>query len=120
MATINHLPRQQAAGVRAYRHVWQGLGLGDDGQAVKLPGAADRTIQVFGSFTGGASVTFECSLEATPTNWFPCTDLQGNAISLSAAGGEFVVENAVWYRPRVVSGDGSTDIDVVLFSRGTK
>jgi hypothetical protein len=69
-----------------------------------------------------ATVTFEASLVATPgdNDWFPVTDLQGNPVSLSAVGGEFVTENAVWYRPVVTGGTGSTSIDVHFLSRTTR
>ena len=110
--------RTQAGG-GTYRHTWTGLAQSDTGQGVKVPANADRTGQVYGNFNG-ATVTFEASLvPGIPAagEWFPVTDLQGNAVSFAVANGEFITENAVWYRPVITGGGGATLLNVIMLSR---
>ena len=117
MATVSNIRTQAGGGT--FRHTWTPLLQGDDGQTAKFPANADRTVQVLGVF-GGATVTFEASLVAnTPASaeWFSVTDLQGNAITFTSAGGEFVTENSVHYRPVVTGGDGTTSLTVHMLSR---
>lgn len=58
----------------------------------------DKTVQMTGTF--GAAVAMQGSNELpTPTNWSGLVDPQGNAISMSAAGIEKVLENPYWIRP---------------------
>ncbi len=111
--------RTQGGG-STYRHVWAGLANGDDGAPVTIPGAPDRTVQVFGTFGAGGTIVFEGTLEAVPVNWFPLVDPQGNAISFGAAGGELVLELVAHIRPRVTAGDGTTDITAIVFSGSKK
>jgi hypothetical protein len=72
----------------------------------------------------GASVAWEASIKKEPTadeDWFPVTDLQGNPVTMSTTQvGEMIVENAVWYRPNVTGGDGSTAIEAQLFSKAVR
>lgn len=100
-----------------YRYNWTVIPQDDEGVPISIPGASDRTVQVVGTFNG-AAVTFEASLDNS--NWFTCTDLQGNAISMTSAGAEFITENAVHYKPVVTGGDGDTSITVYMLSRNTR
>ena len=59
------------------------------------------------------------SCENVATNYFGLKDPQGNALSLTAAGGDMVSEVVTHVRPRVTAGDGSTDLTVILFFRST-
>ncbi len=101
---------------RTILHRWA-LTTGDTtGDGITIPGASDRTVQFIGTF-GGATVLLEGTLDGT--NWFTLTDGQGNAISFTAAGGEFVAENTLFIRPRLsVAGSGAA-ITVFLLSRST-
>lgn len=104
---------------RTYRITWTNLANGDDGAPVSWPGAGDYTIQVFGTFGSGGVVILEGSCENVATNYFGLKDPQGNALSLTAAGGDMVSEVVTHVRPRVTAGDGSTDLTVILFFRST-
>jgi hypothetical protein len=112
------MPAREEAEGRTYRHTWTGLLQSETGDSVSMPGAADRTVQAIGTF-GGTSIAFQGSLEKTPTNWFPLTDLQGNAITFTSAGGELVTEMTTHIRPVLTGGDGSTTITVTMLSRST-
>lgn len=91
------------------------LGAGDDGYPVRYAGAADRTVQIVGTF-GGATVTLQGSLDGT--NWATLTDAQGNAISVTSAALEAVTELVRYIRP-VVTGGSGTDVTVLLLMRVT-
>lgn len=93
------------------------LGAGDDGQPIRWAGAADRTVQVIGSF-GGATVTMQGTLEQVPTTWASLTDIQGNAIAMTAAGIETITELTRYIRPIVAGGTG-TAVTVMLLMRVT-
>lgn len=93
-----------------------------DGGAIEMPGWADRTMQLTGTFGAGGTVLWQGSLFPSPTagtddDWFTLTDPQGNAISKTAAGGESILELVRWIRPKVSAGDGSTSITARLLVR---
>ena len=103
---------------RTIRYTWSNLAQGDDGIPISIPGAADRSVQVTGTFNG-ASVIIEGTLEETPINYFTLTDMQGNPISFSAVGGELISEMVTHIRPRISGGGASTDLVVILLNRAT-
>ncbi len=120
MATVN-VVKTDGDG-RTYRYTWA-LGAGDDGEPVKIPGAADRTLQVFGEFKG-TSIGGEISCEPdneTPSNWFTATDQSTADIAITSADGVFVAEMGTWFRPVATGGDsgGTTAVTVILLARST-
>ena len=96
-------------------YTWQ-LANGDDGQSQLCSPTGDRTVQVSGTFGVGGSVQIEGSLDGV--NWAPLTDPQGNTLAFNAAKLETVMELAVYIRPVVTAGDGSTNLKVVLCIKG--
>ncbi len=93
------------------------LGAGESGDNFVLPGYADRSVQVFGTF-GGASVVFEGTNEdGVPTSYPTLSDPQGNGITMAAAGLKAVLEMTRVVRPRVVGGDGTTALTIILFAK---
>lgn len=94
------------------------LAQGETGDSESFVWAADKTIQVFGTF-GGATVVLEGSCQNTPTNWEGLTDPQGVAISGTAAMLASITEIVAHARPRVVGGDVTTAVTCVLLMRGT-
>ncbi len=120
MATVN-VTKTEGEG-RTTRYTWT-MGAGDDGEPIKLPGAADRTLQAFGSFFG-TSVGGQISLEpdgAAPSNWFEATDQSTSDIAITSADGVFVTEMGTWFRPKTTGGDsgGTTALTVILLARST-
>lgn len=93
------------------------LGAGDTGKPISYPGAADRTVQIFGTF-GGATVAMQGTLELSPTTWLPVTDAQGNAISATSNTLEAITELVRWIRPSVAGGTG-TAVTILLLMRTT-
>jgi hypothetical protein len=108
-ATVNN------STVHALLVTWTGLLNGDQGDAIELPDWADRCIQITGTFGASGNMRFEGSLDGT--NWFPITDPQGNAINLTAAGGEALTEVTKYVRPNVTAGDGTTSLTVMMYAR---
>lgn len=95
---------------------WSGLLQGDDGGYVQWLQYADRSVQVYGTF-GGATVEIEGSNDAT--NWVGLTDPQGNALSISAAKIEQIMEACLYIRPRISGGNGTTNLGVCLVGRAS-
>ena len=118
MAEISPLKEPEGRG-RTYRVIWTNLANNDTGAPVSLPGAADVTIQVFGTFGTGGTVTMEGCLEATPVNYFSLKDPQGNAMTYTAADAEMVSQVSTHIRPNITGGDGSTSLTIIALFRST-
>ena len=110
-----------------YTHTWDNLLNGDDGERIKIPGAADRTVHVYvgaGAFGVGGSIQIEGSNKADPTvdaDWVVLTDLQDADLIFTGTDAiEVIAEAPLWIRPHVTAGDGTTDLSVTILSRGTK
>lgn len=96
---------------------WSGLTFTtlDTGAPVQWVDFADRCVQVIGTFGVGGSVTLEGS--NTTSNFLPLSDPQGNALTLTAARIEQVLELPRYVRPRVTAGDGTTNLEVTICMR---
>lgn len=96
------------------------LANGDTGQPLPVVDFADKTMQIFGTFGSGGSVTMQGSNDprviTDPSNavWFSLTDPQANAITKTSAAGEAILENPIWIRPNCTAGDGTTSLRVNL------
>jgi len=111
--TSNH-PAFTTNGISGYR--WDNLANGDTGTPLEIDRRTDRSIQVNGTFGAGGTVVIEGSLDGT--NYVTLSDLQGTALSFTAAGLEGVTEAVTFIRPRVSAGDGTTSLDVFILSIG--
>lgn len=87
----------------------------DSGDPFEMPGAADRSLQVTGTFGAGGTVTFEGSNDGS--NWATLTDPQGNALTVQTAKIEAVVELTRYVRPRITAGDGTTSLTATMLVR---
>lgn len=94
---------------------WTGLLNGDQGDSLEIPGGPDKTVTIQGTFGVGGSCTIEGSNDGT--TWFPCTDLQANAITKTSAAMEMIVENPRYIRPNVTAGDGTTNLSVLICAK---
>ena len=96
-------------------YLWAALVTGSlDGAAIEIPGRADMSVQVVGTFDT-ATLTMQGSNDGT--NWAPLTDPQGNAIAMTVAGIEQILEKTRYIRPLVSSVGATTDLDVHLYVR---
>jgi len=87
----------------------------DAGAPVQWVEYADRCVQVAGTFGTGGSVTIEGSNDGS--NFVVLTDPQGNALTITAARIEQVLELPRYVRPRVTAGDGTTSLTVTICMR---
>lgn len=87
----------------------------DVGAPVQWVEYADRCVQVTGTFGAGGSVTIEGSNDGT--NYAALADPQGNALTITAAKLEQVLELPRYVRPRVTAGDGTTSLTVTICMR---
>lgn len=93
---------------------WSDLLQDDDGSPFEMPSANDRSVQVTGTF-GGASLVIEGSNDGA--SYFTLTDPQGNPLTFASAKLEQVAEISLWIRPRVIGGDGTTNLTATMLVR---
>lgn len=113
MSTIASTFKEIGRGV--FLHTWAALATNDDGTPAQLVQAADRTVQVEGTF-GGATCTLQGSLDGS--NWRTLTDMQGSDLTFTAAGIAMVMEATIYTRPAITGGAGAS-INVTLLSRSS-
>ena len=99
---------------------WEGLLAESTGRNAGAPFACPsypiKSIQILGTFSGGAVCRIEGSNmpdEATAT-YELLHSPQGVVFTPTDAMLRGIQENTYWVRPNVTGGDGSTDIDVYL------
>lgn len=100
-------------------YLWEGVGQSDTCQPVKIPQYDDATVSAFGTFGASASIALEGSpeVESNPTNYYSMSSSSTTIALTITATAKVVDENAIWYRPAISNGDGSTDIDVYLIKQ---
>ena len=104
-----------SASGRAQLITWSGLLNGDDGGPVDWVDFADRCVQVTGTFGTGGSLTIQGSNDGVV--WSTLADPQGNALTVTSAKIEQVLELPRYVRPIVTAGDGSTNLVCTLVMR---
>ncbi len=101
---------------------------GDHGLAVRIPGGADKSVQVLGNFGTSGNIQVQGTnnpAQASENAAFASTDYsllndaQGNALDLANTRIEQILENPYWIRPRVSAGTG-VSVTVYLCVRRTK
>lgn len=103
-----------------YSHVitWTGLLNGDSGEPLEMPGSADRSVQINGTFGSGGTVLIEGSNDGV--NYYTLNDPSSAALSYTAAKIESVLEITRYIRPRVSAGDGATSLVCSMLVRQSK
>lgn len=99
-----------------YLVTWPAMGGSDMGVAAPMAGAADRTVQVEGTF-GGATVVFQGSNDGS--NYETLTDPQGNLLSWTSGGIKQVLQLTRYVQP-VTTGGGGSSINVNLLLKGQR
>lgn len=94
---------------------WTALANGQAGDNISAFQFSDKTVQVGGTFGVGGSVTIQGSNDGT--TWNTLTDLQGNALTMTASAIEAISENPRYIRPNVTAGDGTTALNVTILGR---
>ncbi len=76
-----------------------------------------KSMQVFGTFGTSGAIQAQGTNEVTsPSNWYNVVDPQGNAIVLTSAKIEQVLENVYQFRPYLTAGTGVTVTVLLLLS----
>lgn len=95
---------------------WDGVGQGDTANPALIDRPThDMMLQVTGTFSGSAVVGLEGSVDGVA--YAPLLDMDGQAISLGAAGIVSVRPGAYYVRPTLTAGDGSADVLIKLLVR---
>ena len=97
--------------------VWKTLANLDTGKPFILPAFADKSVQVHGTFGAGGNCRIKGSnfTTGTPT-WATLNDPQGNALDVTAAKIEQILENPYQIQPEITAGDGTTSLTVRLLA----
>lgn len=90
-----------------------------EGEVLSQPGAADRTVHLFGEFDG-ATVVLEGSNDPTGVSFSTMHDVAGSILSFTGAGIALVAENPLFIRPRSSGGGGSQSVHVNITTRGAR
>ncbi len=99
-------------GDHAHIHVWANMANADVGDPVEMPGSADRSVQVTGTFGAGGNLRILGSNDGV--NYSVLTDPQGNALDFTSSKIEAVIELTRFIKPQVTAGDGTTSLTVSL------
>lgn len=113
--TITNLPTYGNTGVHVYAYTPMTHTGSDVGSPIEMPGSADRSVQVSGTFGTGGSVRIEGSMDGV--TYATLTDPQGNALDVTTAKIETIMEICRYIRPRVTAGDGATSLTVQILIR---
>ena len=96
---------------------WTPVTEADTMDAVEVPvSLSDRTIHVFGTF-GSSTLLVTGSIDGT--NYFTMNDSNGNALSITSAKGEALLE-LVRYIKLTHSGGTGTSLSIVLLASGPR
>lgn len=116
MAVVNHTVEDlKTHGEKTWVYTWANMLNGDVGQAIEMPSAADRSIQVSGTFGTGGTLQLQGSNNGT--TYPQLNDLQGDPLQFTAAGLEQIIPIARLMRPVVSAGDGTTSLTVSILIR---
>ena len=118
MATVSFVKTEHAG--NSVKHTWLNLTTTNaDGDPMEIPGASDRCVQMTGTLGTGGAVTIQGSNDGG-TTWATLTDFQDADLVLTALGMHMIAEAPLLIRPFISAGDGSTDLNIYIFSRGTR
>lgn len=96
-------------------YTYAGMANGDDGKPLEQAENADRSVQVDGTFGLAGNLAIEGSNDGI--TYYVLTDPQGNSLNFTSGKIEAVTEATRFIRPRVTSGDGTTNLTVNMLVR---
>lgn len=113
-ATVQHSGSQSTVSSKIIPSTvsWASLASGDNGAAVQIGNAATISVQFSGTFTI-TTVVLEGSNDGT--TYYTIDDIEGTAISKTAAGQMEVRDRPKYIRPRISVGGVSTDVTAVMY-----
>lgn len=122
MATVNHvnLRPEGYGGSDVMLIRWTPLTTANsDGDWIAIPQHRDITVQVFGTFGAGGTITMQGTNEvvASPTAPFTMLDSATAVLTFTAAAGKQAVTSPHRIRPLLSGGDGTTSLTVIVACR---
>jgi len=97
---------------------WPNMKNGDDGKPYWGSIFVDRSVQMKGTLGPGGEMTFQGSNDNEDAKTYhTLSDPQGNALLFSTLKLEAVSETALFNRPKITGGDGTTDLTVTMVAR---
>lgn len=113
--TILTVPQNGAQGsVGAVQ--WPNMANGDVGETLSYGRYSDRTVEVDGVFGAGGNVAVKGT--TSQTSFKILSDPNGNALDITTAKIEAILEATAYVRPEVTAGDGTTSLTVTMYFRG--
>jgi len=106
-------PTEEHVGTQTRVHKWIGVSETDTFTPVKSPAAAEKTVQFFGSFGGGA-IALLGSIDGT--NYETMKDIENNDINPTANGIFTLRDNVVFVKPGVPAGT-SVSVNISLLHK---
>ncbi len=100
---------------KAHVITWAGLLNSDVGNPLEMPGSADRSVQVSGTFGTGGNLRIQGSNDGS--NWNVLTDPNGEDLDIVESDIAQIMESVRYIRPNVTAGDGTTDLTVSILVR---
>ena len=88
--------------------LWSGLLNTDDGRGSRSGHLSDLSVQAFGTFGAGGTVTIQGSADGT--TWAPI----GAGLTLTDGQVKSVGSVPAYIRPNITGGDGTTNLSVVV------
>jgi hypothetical protein len=95
---------------------WMGMADGDTGEPLYLSHSSDKTVQIYGTFGSGGSVTIQGSNNKASEEQTYATlhKIDLSALTYTAAGIDVIIDNPIAIRPSVTAGDENTSLNVIL------
>lgn len=113
--TISYVKDPKYASVSRYR--WSLTDLDGTGRALSNPMAADKSVQVTGTFNSG-TVTMQGSNQNPAVDWSTLHDPTGVVLTFTTAGIMAIMESPLHIRPIMTGTAGAALVNVDLISKG--
>lgn len=95
---------------------WENLKNTDEGNIEQVIQFDKLSVQVFGIFGESSSIILEGSNDRE--NFYTLTDSSGSSLYFTKAGLKSVNETVVCIRPKVINGDDSTSLTLLIAAKG--
>lgn len=115
MPDVAYTDREAQGSVRVIK--WADMANGESGEPLLIPWRADKTVQVFGEFGEGGSVTIQGSNDLMTSDSKTFATLHKadlSALTYTAAGIDVILENCNLIRPTVTAGDETTELTIII------
>lgn len=99
---------------------WSNMTALDTGYPVVCGHFSDKSVQVKGTFGVAGNCQIQGSNDTSSETWATLNDPQGNALDITAAKIEQVLENPYSIRPSITAGDVTTSLTVTMLMASSR